>query len=61
MMHPKIGKIPAHSTYERERDLLVTNRVHDPQYLMNVVDSGTVSHMAYGARVRKVQMTRGNR
>ena len=28
---------------------------------MNFVDSGMVSHMAYGTRVRKVQMTRGNR
>jgi hypothetical protein len=28
---------------------------------MNFVDSGMVSHMAYGARVRRVQMTRGNR
>ena len=28
---------------------------------MDFVDSGMVSHMAYGTRVRKVQMTRGNR
>jgi hypothetical protein len=28
---------------------------------MNFIDSGMVSHMAYGARVRKVEMTRGNR
>ena len=25
------------------------------------MDTGNVSHMAYGARIRKVQMTRGNR
>lgn len=28
---------------------------------MNTIESGMVSHMAYGARVRKVEMTRGNR
>ena len=28
---------------------------------MSFIDSGMVSHMAYGARVRKVEMTRGNR
>lgn len=28
---------------------------------MNFIDSGRVSHMAYGAHVRAVEMTRGNR
>jgi ankyrin repeat protein len=28
---------------------------------MNFIETGMVSHMAYGARVRKVNMTRGNR
>lgn len=28
---------------------------------MQTIDSGMVSHMAYGARVRRVEMTRGNR
>ncbi len=28
---------------------------------MSFIDSGMVGHMAYGTRVRKVQMTRGNR
>lgn len=60
MLHPKVT-IPLHSTYERERDATFGQRVGDPQYLMNFVDSGMVSQMAYGARVRKVQMTRGNR
>lgn len=60
MLHPKL-KVPAHSTYEQEREKYFNDRVSLPQYLMNFVDSGMVSHMAYGSRVRKVQMTRGNR
>lgn len=28
---------------------------------MNFIDSGMVSNMAYGTRVRRVEMTRGNR
>jgi hypothetical protein len=60
LLHPKV-KIPAHSTYDQERNISYTTRVHDPQYLMSFIDSGMVDKMAYGARVRKVQMTRGNR
>ena len=53
MLHPKVI-IPAHSTYEAQRDLTFQQRVQNPQYLKNFIDSGMVSHMAYGARVRKV-------
>lgn len=38
-----------------------TNRKNPEPYLLNFIDSGNVSNMAYGARIRKVQMTRGNR
>lgn len=30
-------------------------------YLMQIVETGKVSHMAYGTAVRAVAMTRGNR
>ena len=30
-------------------------------FLINYIDSGMVGEMAYGTRVRAVQMTRGNR
>ncbi len=60
LLHPKL-KVPAHSTYEQERNNFFNERVPNPSYLMQFIDSGMVSHMAYGARVRKVEMTRGNR
>ena len=33
----------------------------DEPYLMQIVETGKVSHMAYGTAVRSVAMTRGNR
>lgn len=60
LLHPKL-KVPAHSTYENEKHIFYNKRATNPQYLLNFVDSGMVGHMAYGARVRKVQMTRGNK
>ena len=60
LLHPKL-KVPVLSTYEQERATFYRDRVRNPQYLMDVVDTGMVSHMAYGTRVRKVQATRGNR
>lgn len=60
LLHPKVH-IPQHSNYETERNNFYNDRVRDTQYLMNTIDSGMVSHMAYGARVRRVEMTRGNR
>jgi hypothetical protein len=59
-MHPKVH-VPQHSVYDTERNNFYHDRVNNPQYLMNFIDSGMVSHMAYGVRVRKVEMTRGNR
>jgi len=53
LLHPKV-KVPPHSTYESVRDITFNQRVNNPQYLKNVIDTGMVSHMAYGARVRKV-------
>lgn len=52
-MHPKVH-VPAHSNYDAERNIHFGKRVRNPEYLMNFVDSGMVSHMAYGARVRRV-------
>jgi hypothetical protein len=60
LLHPKVH-VPQHSNYDTERTNFYNDRVHNPQYLMSFIDSGMVSHMAYGARVRKVEMTRGNR
>ena len=60
LLHPKVH-IPQHSTYELERNNFYNDRVRETQYLMQTIDSGMVSHMAYGARVRRVEMTRGNR
>jgi len=60
MLHPKLH-IPQHSNYQQELNNFYNERAHNPQYLMNFIDSGMVSHMAYGARVRRVEMTRGNR
>lgn len=60
LLHPKVH-VPQHSNYENERRNFYNERVSNPQYLMNFIDSGMVSHMAYGARVRKVEMGRGNR
>jgi hypothetical protein len=60
MLHPKVH-IPQHSNYDVERNNFFNDRVRDTQYLMNTIDSGMVSHMAYGTRVRRVEMTRGNR
>jgi len=37
------------------------DRVDNPVYLTNTVDTGKVSVMAYGHRVNKVQMTKGNK
>lgn len=61
LLHPKISHIPAFSTYDAERNNNFNSRVGNPPYLMSFVDSGMVSNMAYGTRVRRVQMTRGNR
>ena len=47
--------------YDHQRNALFTSRSRDDPYLMNFIDSGRVSHMAYGAHVRAVEMTRGNR
>jgi hypothetical protein len=60
LFHPKINGLPAE--YKEKRDqLLARERGQDAEYLMNVIQTGSVSHMAYGAHVRSVQMTRGNR
>ena len=52
-LHPKL-KVRAHNTYEVERTAYYNKRATNPQYLLNFVDSGMVSAMAYGTRVRKV-------
>lgn len=42
-------------------NLYVSDRVRVKPYLLHKVDTGSVSHMAYGAEVRRVEQTRGNR
>ena len=41
--------------------LFSTDRADDDPFLINFINTGHVSHMAYGCHVRSVQMTRGNR
>jgi hypothetical protein len=53
LLHPKL-KVPAHSNYENEKNIFYNKRANNPQYLLNFVDSGMVSNMAYGTRVRRV-------
>jgi hypothetical protein len=60
LLHPKLT-VPTHSDYNRERNIWYSERVTLPPYLLSIVDSGMVGNMAYGTRVRRVQMTRGNR
>jgi hypothetical protein len=60
LLHPKLH-VPQHSTYETERFNYYNSRVKNPQYLMQFIETGMVSNMAYGTRVRRVEMTRGNR
>jgi hypothetical protein len=64
LLHPKltIKKNDINGDYDAQRaNLYSGGRGADEPYLMNFIDSGRVSHMAYGAHVRSVQMTRGNR
>lgn len=64
IIKPKFAKFTAssHMTYEMKRNALFsTDRKQDDPYLMNFINTGHVSHMAYGAHVRSVEMTRGNR
>lgn len=53
LIHPKLN-IPLHSTYINERSIFYRDRIHSPGYLLSFIDSGMVSNLAYGARVRKV-------
>ena len=60
LLRPKLQ--PAkHQSYAEAREHLLSGRHADDPYLMNFVATGSVSHMAYGAHVRSVEMTRGNR
>jgi hypothetical protein len=47
--------------YKYERNNFCDDRVMETEYLMQMIDSGMVSEMAYGTKVRRVEMTRGNR
>lgn len=63
LLHPKlqIQKDDINGDYDAQRAALYKTRSQDEPYLMNFVETGRVSHMAYGTAVRSVQMTRGNR
>ena len=62
MMRPKLAGTSQTVTYDMKRNALFsTDRVDDDPYLINFINTGHVSHMAYGAHVRSVEMTRGNR
>jgi len=63
LLHPKlqIQKDYINGDYDAQRATLYGRRSQDEPYLMNFVETGRVSHMAYGTAVRSVQMTRGNR
>jgi len=61
MLHPTV-KVEKNENYAQARDrLLQSERETNENYLLNVIETGRVSNMAYGAHVRSVQMTRGNR
>jgi len=61
LLKPEVGTIPKGKSYDELYHNLLTNRVRKPRYLLAQVETGQVSEMAYGVRIRKVQMTRGNR
>ena len=52
-LHPEL-RVLAHSNYDATRSGYYSNRVGNPEYLLRYVDTGMVSQMAYGTRVRKV-------
>ena len=61
MLHPDV-KPEKNENYAQARNkLLLQDRAKDGSYLLNIIETGRVSHMAYGSYVRSVQMTRGNR
>jgi hypothetical protein len=60
LLKPKL-KVAKNSTYMAEYNTVYGGRIIKPTTLLNVIDPGSVSHMAYGTRIRKVQMGRGNR
>ena len=49
------------NSYQMQRDDFYTNRKRPKEPLLNRVDTGNVSHKAYGTAIRRVEMTRGNR
>jgi hypothetical protein len=53
ILHPNVI-VPKYSNYNRERANLYCKMVNNPRYLLDLVDTGMVSNMAYGVRVRKV-------
>ena len=42
-------------------DFFSADRVRHKQYLLHKIETGTVSHKAYHANIRAVNVTRGNR
>ena len=59
--HPNLKETKMESYSQLRDKLLFGDRKTDDKYLLNVIETGRVSHMAYHAHVRSVQMTRGNR
>jgi hypothetical protein len=56
LLHPKlkIQKNDINGGYDTQRAALYSSRSQDEPYLMNFVETGRVSHMAYGTAVRSV-------
>jgi len=60
MLNPT-SKLKKGETPDTARARIYTSRKPLDKILLNEVTTGSVSNMAYGAKVRKVQMGRGNR
>ena len=62
MFKPNVKPAGKHETFAQAmNNLYQTNRTVDDPFLLNIVQTGNVSSMAYGTAIRAVQMTRGNR
>ena len=56
-----LKKSELHSKDDQIREFYLTNRVKAKQFLLKTINTGTVNFKAYGANIRSVAMTRGNR
>lgn len=61
ILNPKLKLKKGEVFASARSQLLVEDRVKQPDYLINKITQGTVSKYAYGTQIRQVGMTRGNR